>query len=284
MNSVIACIDGSTLSGAVCDAAIWAAKRLDHSLLLLHTLEKQVQQGVEDFTGAIGLGVQTTLLEEMARIDEQKAKLALQHGKSLLDAAFAHAQQQSVKQVEQTQRHGDFVDALVELGQEARMAVVGRSGEAHQGQFRAIGSHIESLIRRFTSPVMIISQNFTPPQSFLLAYDGRASADAAIERIISGGLLSQLTCHLVMIKNNVPAHEDKLLQAEQKLRAAGVEVVSTLLEGEIFQSLRDYQRDHDIGVVVMGAFGHSKLRYFFLGSNTMRMIEAVSVPLIILKS
>jgi nucleotide-binding universal stress UspA family protein len=45
----------------------------------------------------------------------------------------------------------------------------------------------------------------------------------------------------------------------------------------------EYKQKHDIGLIVMGAFGHSKFRQFFLGSNTMKMLERSKVPMVVLR-
>jgi nucleotide-binding universal stress UspA family protein len=283
MNEIVACIDGSKLADAVSDAAIWSANRLAAPVLFLHTIEKEQQHGADDLSGAIGLGVQTALLEEMASLDERRAKLALQYGKELLSVAVAKAKASGMAEIKSQQRHGDFVDALVELEGDARMMIVGRSGEGHKGDFKALGSHIETLIRRVHTPVVIVPGLFSAPKSFMLAYDGRAIADKAIERIVSGGLLKGLTCHLVMVKNNEPEQEKKLENAGALLNREGFEVVPAYIEGNIFDALTRYRKQHNIDLLIMGAFAHSKVRQFFLGSNTMRMIENNATPLLVLR-
>ena len=117
----------------------------------------------------------------------------------------------------------------------------------------------------------------------MLAYDGRETADKAVQRIIQGGLLQGMTCHLVTIKNTEQAQQQKFEQAKTRLEQEGFSVIATYLEGDISTSLMDYKQQHDIELVVMGAFAHSKMRNFFLGSNTMRMIENCRVPLIVLR-
>ena len=84
---IIASVDGSVGSLAVCEAAAWVASRLDRSLLLLHTLERRQQHGADDWSGAIGLGAQSELLERMAQLDQERGRLAMQYGKTLLTEA-----------------------------------------------------------------------------------------------------------------------------------------------------------------------------------------------------
>ena len=288
MNKIIACIDGSVITSAVCNAAAWAAKRLNKPILFLHTIERPQQHGADDLTGAIGLGARTSLLQEMARLDEERSKLALQHGKDMLSAAVSTAESAGVSQIEQKQRHGDIIDALTELEAEARLMIVGRSGKGHnsetgQASFKALGSHIESLIRSVHTPLIIVPPTFTQPSRFMLAYDGRSTADQAIEKIIAGGLLKGLECHLVMVKNTAAAQAEKLAEAQRLLTNEGFVVHANLLEGNISDVLLAYQQQHQIELLVMGAFAHSKIRQLFLGSNTIRMIERSSIPLIVVQ-
>lgn len=288
MNKIIACIDGSVITSAVCDAAAWAAKRLNKPILFLHTIERPQQHGADDLTGAIGLGARSSLLKEMALLDEQRGKLALSHGKEMLAAAVERATSLGVSEIEQKQRHGELLDALTELEDEARLMIVGRSGEGHNSgatkeTFKALGSHIESLIRSVHTPLIIVPPTFAQPTSFMLAYDGRSTADQAIKKIIAGGLLKGLECHLVMVKNSDAAQADKLNSAQALLQNEGFAVTASLVEGNISDALVAYQQQHKIDLLVMGAFAHSKIRQLFLGSNTIRMIERCSIPLIVMQ-
>ena len=67
MKSIITCLDGSAITSAVTTAAVWASKKLNKPILFLHTLAKEQQHGADDYTGAIGLGARSALLEEMTK-------------------------------------------------------------------------------------------------------------------------------------------------------------------------------------------------------------------------
>lgn len=284
MNKIIACIDASQLNTSVTHAAIWAAQSLQKPLMFLHTLEKQAQHGADDLTGALGLGARTQLLMELTELDAQRSKLALKLGKELLAQAVQQAQMAGIDAPESKQEHGDFVDSLKALEADARLLVVGRCGEQHADQgFKALGSHIESLLRQVHTPVLLTPPEFQVPSNFMLAYDGRATADQAVQRILTSGLLKGLACHLVSVKNKETELATKFAQTQAKLENAGFQVEAHLLEGPIFETLLAYQQQHQIDLLVMGAFAHSKLRRLFVGSNTLRMLESLQVPLIILK-
>jgi nucleotide-binding universal stress UspA family protein len=283
MDKIITCIDGSAYSDAVCNAGIWAARKLNKTILFLHAIEKKNTADIEDLSGAIGLGARSSLLNEMASLDEKRSKLALEVGKEMLGHAYQLAAREGCERIEQTQRHSDIVEAIRDLESDARLVVIGRSGESHGGNFKALGSHIEQIIRQVHTPVLIANRNFTEPKSFMLAYDGRDTADKAVKRIIEGGLLHNLTCHLVSVKNNQSGLADKFKHTEKLLLENGFDVKSSFLEGNIFNALTDYKTKNNVEMLVMGAFSRSKLAQAFLGSNTLKMLENTHLPLLILR-
>ncbi|MFY0658611.1 MAG: universal stress protein [Neptunomonas phycophila] len=283
MNKIITCLDGSAFSNAVCSAGIWAANKLSKPLLLLHAIEKENVAAAEDLSGAIGLGARSSLLKEMAALDEQRSKVALEMGKEMLANAQTIAEQQGCAQIEQTQRHSDIVEAICDLESDARLIVIGRSGQGNKPDFNAIGSHIEQVIRQVHTPVLIANKDFSAPKSFMLAYDGRETADKAVKRIIEGGLLHGMTCHLVTVKNKQSGLMEKFKATEKMLRDSGFNVKASFLEDAIFAGLMDYKTNNEVDMLVMGAFSHSKLAQAFLGSNTLKMIENTHLPMLILR-
>ena len=283
MHKIITCVDGSAYSDAVCNAGIWAAGKLNKVLLFLHAIEKKTTAEIEDLSGAIGLGARSALLHEMASLDEKRSRLALELGKEMLDHAQKLALAKGCEQIEKTQRHSDIVEAICDLESDARLVVIGRCGESHGQNFKALGSHIEQIIRQVHTPVLIANRDFSEPGSFMLAYDGRATADRAVKRIIDGGLLHNMTCHLVTVKNNQSGLMDKFRHTEKLLLENGFDVRATFLEGNIFSALTEYKTQNDVEMLVMGAFSHSKLAQAFLGSNTLKMIENTHLPMVILR-
>lgn len=283
MNKIITCVDSSAYAEDVCNAGIWVAQKLNKPLLLLHAIEKNNTVVVENLSGAIGLGAQSVLLNEMVLLDEQRSKLALKVGSEMLNQAYELATSKGCTLIEKAQRHSDIVEAICDLESDARFIVIGRSGEGHGHNFKALGSHIEQIIRQVHTPVFIANQNFTEPKSFMLAYDGRETADKAVKRIIEGGLLNNLTCHLVSVKNKQSDLHNKFKQTEALLTKSGFKVESSFLEGNIFESLMAYKTKSNVEMLVMGAFSHSKLAQAFLGSNTLKMMENNHLPMIILR-
>lgn len=280
---IIACIDSSAISTAVCDTASWASYKLDAPLKFLHVHEKTNTPPIDDFSGAIGLGSREHLLKELSEVDEKRSKLAIEHAKHLLHDAKQRATEKGAKDVTTAQRHDQLLDALKAYEDDTRLFVMGRLGEDHSAELQTVGSHIESVIRAVHTPVMIAIQEFVEPSNYMLAYDGSPTADNAIERIASSPLLSDLHGHVVMVGTDSSDNQQRLNRATAILADKGYPVQSHLLDGSVVQTLTDFRQQHSIQLMVMGAYGHSRIREFFVGSNTTKMIGQSTVPLLLLR-
>lgn len=283
MHNILACIDESSWSASVEDAAIWVAAQLKSPLVFLHSIEKNLQTDSNDLSGQIGLGARSKLLAEISSLDQQRAKVALQLGKELLANAKDKAQAAGCEKVEVLQRHGQFVETVLAQESAAHLVVIGHSGAEAEKKFNVLGSHVESLLRQVNTPMLITPQAFKQPTNFMLAYDGRATTEKALERILSSDILRGLDCHLVTIKNKGADQAEKFEQAEKRLKEGGFAVTATYLEGDIFQQLFAYMQNNAVELLVMGAFAGPRLRQLFVGSNTLKMLENSNLPVLVIK-
>ncbi|MDD8060831.1 MULTISPECIES: universal stress protein [Shewanella] len=282
MTNVIACIDGSKATLAVCDASVWAATQMAAPVTLLHVLDKSVYPTQLNLSGSIGLGTREHLLDEMVELEGRRSKLALEQGKYMLeDAKTCVTKQQANVAVDTLQRHGDLIETLLEQEPNARLVVMGRQGEQHQDH--PIGSHIESVIRTLKQPILVVMPEFTAPKRFIFAYDGSATAKKALARVAASPLLKGLACHLVMVSDNQTQASAELAAAADTLNGADFNVSTAVCQGEVQAALEAYQIEHSIDLMVMGAYGHSRIREFFVGSNTTRMISKSKIPLLLLR-
>ena len=146
MSKVIACIDGSSAAGSVCDYAAWAASRLAAPLTLLHVLDKSRYPVENDLSGKLGVDAREHLLSELAELDTRRNKLALEQGSLMLEEARQRVVTGGVAEPILRQRHGHLIDSLTELEDDTRLLVIGKQGEEHNDGSH-IGDNAERLVR-----------------------------------------------------------------------------------------------------------------------------------------
>lgn len=283
MTNVYACIDGSASAPSVCDYAAWAAQRLNIPLTFLHVLDHARYPVTPDLTGNIGLGSRENLLQELAELDQRRGKLALEQGRQMLEAAKERVMSAGIESPQLRQRHGDLLACLDELEGDIRLLVMGRVGETSERSGHLVGGHLENVIRTMHRPILVVPSQFKNIDSAMLAFDGSETTRKGVRMIAASPLFKDMAIHLVMVGADTSDAWAQLEWAQGVLKAEGLETYTVIRPGEVAQTLHAYQEDHGIDLMVMGAYGHSRIRQFLIGSTTTRMLETARSALLLLR-
>ncbi|OUS12292.1 universal stress protein UspA [Gammaproteobacteria bacterium 53_120_T64] len=282
MTKVIACIDASNAAASVCDYAAWAAERLAAPLTLLHVLDQACYPVASDLSGKLGLNARKHLLSDLAELDTRRNKLALEQGELILQAARQRAVSAGVADPVLRQRHGYLLQSLAELEEDSQLLVIGKPS-ASDSDARHAGDHVEQLVRALHRPILIAEGEFKAPQVVMLAFDSSETTRKGVELFAASPLFRGVKGHLVTVSKDRQTLSKDLAWAEKTIRDAGHDIQCAVLDGEIEPALHQYQQEHGVDMVVMGAYGHSRLREFFVGSTTNNMIRNASVPHLLLR-
>ncbi|CAM0798605.1 universal stress protein [Acinetobacter baumannii] len=283
MSKIIACIDGSLVTNTVCDYAAWFSDKLNSPIKLLHVIDKPKAKAPQDLSGAIGLGSRETLLKELVELEERKGKIELEHGQILLREAKNYLLEKFSIDAQSFQRHGSVLETIMGMEDDIRVLVMGKHGNETEHDSSKIGTHIENVVRALHKPVLITSAPFSPPKSFLIAFDGSQTARKCVERIASSPLLKGLAVHLVYVGNPNSEMQNQLSWAKEQLESQGFNITSNTLDGEVDRAIINYAEQHQIDLIVVGAYGHSKIRQFFIGSTTTKVITSANKPVLLLR-
>ena len=281
---VLACIDGSAVTGSVCDYAAWYASKLDISVALLHVSD--VAASIRrDLSGAIGINSRQSLLDELSELDEQRAQVVNSYSNALVQDAKSHIQS-NFKGVNVCiyQRRGKLLPAIEHFQAKNRAIVMGRRGEDHKNSRINIGSQIETVARASNIPVLICSEKFKEPQSYMVAFDGSKTAMNAIQMLAKSNLLQGLQGHIVMVNHDNEASKKSLDDATMQLKTAGFSVDAHHLPLlDAVDGLLGFQLENNIDIIVVGAYGRSKLQHLFLGSTTTEIIASTLSPVLLVR-
>lgn len=282
MTKVLACIDASIYGVSVCDHAAWAARLLNADVELLHVLDRAPDAVAADMSGSIGLGAREHLLDNLTRLDEERGRLRMERGRALLEGAESRLRGEGLT-VEARLRHGSLVDNVTELESDTRVVVLGKRGEAADFAKLHLGGSVEQVVRATSRPVLVASRGFKPIQRILLAYDGGASSRKAIEFLLSDPAFKNFDVHVVMAGSARPENEAHMAWAESQLKAWGGVFTLDLRAGDPEAVISDYVKAAEIDLLTMGAYGHSPIRRFIVGSTTTAMIRTCLIPVLLFR-
>ncbi|MFW7377224.1 MAG: universal stress protein [Oligoflexus sp.] len=277
---IVACIDGSASTQAVCDWAAWISVELQSPLTLLHVLERSRHPSEANLTGNIGIGSRENLMEELVKLDEERSKLALAQGKNLLESAKKRVESLNGGDVTTRQRHGSLIETLTDMKDDIRLLVMGRQGSETESDYDQIGSQLESVLRTLKRPILVALPQFKEPKQVMIAYDASPTARKVLEMAARNPMMKGRPCHLVMVGGDAEA---LLQEGRSTLESAGHQVATAQLSGEVDAALWEYALDHAIDLLIMGAYGHSRIRQFLVGSNTTKMLHSAKIPLLFLR-
>ena len=284
MRKMLAFIDGSIYSDSVCDHVIWAAAGDQFDVSLFNVIEVTSDIDVpSNFSGSLGAEAKNKLLSELSELDQKRAKLAQKKGRLVLELSRERLIQGGLRKVETHLRTGDFVTTVTEYQDNSDLIIMGKRGEAADFAKLHLGSNLERLIRSTNKPVLVAARSFKPIKKILVAFDGGRSSYGAIDYIASNKPYSELKCLIVIVGEEGSRGYTQAIHAENLLKKGAVDYTFFHERGEPEKVISDYVEKHGVDLLVMGAYGHSRIRNLIIGSTTTQMIRSCLVPVLLFR-
>ncbi len=280
---ILACVDVSIYAESVVDHAAWVARRTDATVQLLHVIGRKERGELYDISGALGPDAGAALLTQLAEADAMSARLARERGHTLLDAMGKRLAEAGAELSGKTMREGSFVDAVTDLETDCNLVVVGKRGANADFATMHLGSNLERVVRSSSRPVLVVSRAFREVRRVLIAYDGGPSARKAIDAVADQPLFRGLSILVVRVGEDTLDTRDGLETAASILRDRGLEVSARILPGDPERVIGDAVREQGIDLLVMGAYGHSRVRHLLVGSTTSAMVRTCLVPVMLFR-
>ncbi len=285
MKKIIACVDGSSHFYSVCDLSSWINSVTNADISLLHVATPHYDVAAKvNFSGSIGFGAKTKLLNDLSKMDEAHGKIEQNKGESILDHAIRELKVENRQNVQRIHLRGSLSEIVLDVSDRADMVIMGRSGMEASGKLNKIGSNLESVVRLVAKPLLIASMVYKPIESLLIAYDGSKKSLDMVNYVANSELLNKLECHLLMIGDENKINEQNIKKAQDILSLQGIDSKSLILNKKnVSAAITDYLEEKQIDLLVMGAYNHSKLRSFILGSITASLINKVQMPVLLFR-
>jgi len=176
---------------------------------------------------------------------------------------------------------GMATDVMVEQAKRCGLVVMGRRGTLGAGQGKVPGSHTEALLLKTTRPVMVVPRGGNRTARILIAYDGSPAAQRALEY---GALFTMLQPSRVdVLTVGQPSEEAQTVQEEARQFLGPYELDASFVvkPGEPAGTIAGHAEEISAGLIVMGAYGHSRLRELLFGSTTRDVLGMAKCPVLL---
>ena len=254
------------------EAAIAAARALDahlHVLALASGLDQIAMMGAGLDPVPVSLGVEDSLARAEALADLASAELEGEdirwHVEKVIGSGAGNATEIA--------RHTRFSDLVVQhrLG-----------GSANQETTRRLA---ETVLFEAGVPLLLLPEDqqlAAPPSKVMVSWDESATALRAVRQAIP--LLAKASyVHIVMVDppKDAPDRSDPGGALAQYLARQGIKCelsVCNQNDGSVAATLERRATELDCGMIVMGAYGHSRLREAIFGGTTRSILSEATVP------
>jgi nucleotide-binding universal stress UspA family protein len=278
LNRLIVCTDGSSYGLEACRHASWLAKQEGASILALYVSDLRQFEipVVADVTGSFGIQPYQELSSQLQELERKRAA-------AIEKATYSVFEKEGFEgRVEFSHRTGLLVEILKELQEEKDLVVLGKRGENANFDTEHLGSMMERVVRACSGPVWVTSRKFRPIERLILAYDGSPSSRKALHFLANCKWIKALELHVVTISegNDGDRRNHDLMEAEDRLNQYGLHPKCQMLTGDAEGSIASFVKERGMDLLVMGAYGHSRIRYLLIGSTTTAMIRSCQIPVL----
>jgi len=281
MPKILALLDGSAYSASVCSHAGWAASALDLPVELAHVLGGRPQEQAS-LPESMGQSARDALAEQLTQLSADHAKLARLRGQAILDDGAAQLQNAGLD-VSVALKEGDLVSEIGALSETADLIILGKRGEAADYAKGHLGSNLERVVRSCAKPIVVASRAMATITRAVVAFDGGTSSQKAVEHIARSHAFEGVEVHVLMVGADSVENHRKLDTAADHLASAGRDIDIELVQGDPADEINARVQNGAADLLVMGAYGHSRIRNLIIGSTTTEMIRRCGVTLLLFR-
>ena len=283
---IILCTDGSSYSQVSYEYTAWIAQRIAVEIEILYVTDLRKEQAVRspDFSGSIGIDSYQQLLDKLVTIESDRAKVNQKRAKYILEQAETFLSSRGVDKIQLTHETGFLVDLFPKFENNADLIILGKRGETANFATDHLGVNMERIVRASHKPCLVTPREFKSVRNILLAYDGGESCQKALNYLIKLPLFKDLELHIITVASrDKKAALQNLKAAEKIATSADLEPTCQLLTGEPEEKMQRYVENHDIDFLIMGAYGHSRIRRLVIGSTTAQMLRSSHIPVLLFR-
>jgi nucleotide-binding universal stress UspA family protein len=277
IKSILVALDTSDYAEGAVKSAARLAAAYDASLLTVHVMDVRIIEGpmFGSFDGYTVGNMASGQMDELRRILEEKAASVQKRAKQwLADSGVKHTAQTLLA-----------VPALsiVEMMADVDLTVLGARGEGARWGGAMLGGTVEKVAREGTKPLLVTRQKPCEFRKCLVAYDGSKHSQHSL--LLAEDICRHCSSEIVVltVNNNAGEGEASLVEARNLMASSPLAVKWLNQSGDAGPTIISAARDEGVDFVLMGAFGHSRIREAIIGSTTVEVMRGTEAAVLLVR-
>jgi nucleotide-binding universal stress UspA family protein len=270
--------DGSDYGNIAIEYGIYIAGRLNAQLTALHVMDIRLLQApvFTDISGSVGLPPYQEFLPMLQGSLDERAETILR--------AFKTKCEEAGLDPEIKKAVGVIDETIIEEGKSADWILLAQRGEHfHLGGGSILGSTAESVVRKSGKPVIVTPKTFREIESMGLAYDGSGPADHALKLAVELSETASWPLTIIIITSDHFLGASLTHKIEDFLEPHKIDSEIIILTGKEDREIIKFINEGSVELMVMGAYGHNRLRELILGSTTSYVIRKSTIPVFLMR-
>ncbi len=278
VKSILLTVDGSAYTEPVLQYGISFSRKFDAHLKVLTIIDVRI------FEWAVAIGVEgfapiipsPTYQEESQKLLDEKAEQVLKRAGEILKKENVPYSLEK--------ENGNPVDVICEKARLVDLVIMGAHGEFARWGEKMLGATVETVARLIIKPILIVPRSYREIRRILLAYDGSENSSKALT--MAAFLASSFQVPLTVLNVNDSREEGEQIVKETReyLQAYRIpEVEEKVVAGDAPQKIVEVSDFIQADMIIMGSFGHSRIREAILGSTTVQVMRKVQIPLLMVR-
>ncbi len=275
IKSILIPTDGSPNSKIALGYGIYLASKFKAEISGLNVVDIRALEGpfFSDISGALGFSPYQNYLPKFQEILEEKGNAILED--------FKKACEKKSIQPKTKRLSGIIPNMIAEEAKKVDLIVMAQRGEHAEWSSGLLGSTTESVARKSPRPVLITSQTFRPFKTILNASDGSSESNRALKLACEFAYSMKIKLKVVVFQNNEDKGKELKSEVEEFIAPDHLKEDVNQLKGEAREEILKYAENNNIDLIVMGAFGHSRIHELILGGTTSYVIRKSSIPILL---
>lgn len=275
--SILLAVDGSIYTDSVLQSGVALAKAVDAKIRVITVLDIRVFEwisavGSDGFVPMVSSG---TYQVESQKLLEEKCDKVLHKCSDILN-------KENVK-FKTEKFAGAPAQIICEQARLADLLILGRRGEFARWDSKMVGATIDTVSRHCNKPILMALQQYKPIMRILVAYDGSSNSNRALQYAgyLGAGLKVPIT--VISVNNDESLGRHYCEEAENYLKSYEAQVTTVVKSGNPDKEIPQYSKEFGADLLIIGAYGHSRIREAILGSTTQHILRLSTAAVLMIK-
>ncbi len=282
MYNILLAIDNSDFSRNALEMSIEIAQNIGAKINVLFVIENKMLYhplGAMVFNPVID---SFDMGETYSDIYETAREKLRKFGKKVFEETNQVCQKKGVETVCYL-REGILAEEIKELAFENDLVVMGRYGLSSKYSGTLLGSAVEEVCRIINRPLLLVPEKKTKIRKIAVAYDNSLFAQKTFKlgNWMDSIWKDELKFEMFSVVDDKKAEKEMQEILEGLTKEKENFTYKVLDSIEPASMILNHVQENDIDLLMMGAYGHSRIRELILGSTTSEVLRKIDKPVLL---